>query len=158
MGLGKLWNDRLADLFGAGVLGIAGGTCGWILAPGAGWLALGVGAVGGLVGLAAGWLAMRAVPGGGGLLTLAAFELGAVEPIEEEPLLLDDELPVRDADSRVVRLFAVDEMTAGELAARIDRHLGQDAAWEAAAASHAADATDALHAALDDLRRSLRRR
>lgn len=64
-------------------------------------------------------------------------------------LLLDDPLPSPPADSRVVRLFAAPPMpSAGELARRIDRHLGQE--------QERPDATDSLRLALDELRASLR--
>ena len=68
-------------------------------------------------------------------------------------LLLDDPLAAPSPDSRVVRLFAPAPMpSAGDLAARIDRHLGH-----APAATEAAGGHDALKEALDELRRSLRR-
>ena len=71
----------------------------------------------------------------------------AVEP-EPEALLLDDILASMGPESRVVRMFAPDQMpTAGQLQARIDRHMG---------AAPDADAADALHEALADIRRSLR--
>lgn len=67
----------------------------------------------------------------------------------EDELVLDDILAALDADSRVVRLFARDEMpTAGQLKDRIDRHLG--------GALPQADASQALNDALSDLRRSLK--
>jgi hypothetical protein len=77
---------------------------------------------------------------------------------EEEPLLLDDPLAGPDPDSRVVKLFANPPMpTPGQLRERIDRHL-------AGGTMHvvhefegpAPDASDALYAALSELRRSLR--
>ena len=69
----------------------------------------------------------------------------------DEALVLDDILAELGPDSRVVRLFDPAAMpTAGQLKARIDRHL----AGEASAAS-ASDASAALHEALADLRRSL---
>ena len=67
----------------------------------------------------------------------------------EEPLLLDDILAELGPDSRVVRLFDPEAMpTPGQLKSKIDRHLepGEDAA----------DAGQALHHALADLRRSIR--
>jgi hypothetical protein len=93
------------------------------------------------------------------------------KPVEPEPLLLDDPLPAISEDSRVVRLFAVpptaDEAAPlpapGEMAARIEDFLGGSRASQAAAvtapahpSAAAADASAALHAALADIRRSLR--
>ena len=68
-------------------------------------------------------------------------------------LLLDDVLSELAPDSRVVRLFDRAAMpTPGELQARIDRHL--DLAARVSQAEP--DASEALHDALADLRRSLR--
>jgi hypothetical protein len=70
----------------------------------------------------------------------------------DEPLVLDDILADLGPDSRVVRLFDPAAMpTPGQLNARIARHLDRDAA---PVASH--DASQALHDALAELRRSLR--
>ena len=88
----------------------------------------------------------------------------------DDALLLDDPLPALDEDSRVVRLFAVPASASeatplpapGEMAARIENFLGGTRAGPAAAeparhaAPGAADASAALHAALADIRRSLR--
>ena len=69
-----------------------------------------------------------------------------------EPLILDDVLAVLGPDSRVVRLFDRDAMpTPRQLQQRIDRHLG-----EAGPESASPDASQALHQALAELRRSLR--
>ena len=67
----------------------------------------------------------------------------------EEELVLEDVLDAIESDSRVVRLFEVSE-TAGEMQARIEKHLGS--------ARHQAQANAAqeLHEALAALRRSLR--
>lgn len=66
-------------------------------------------------------------------------------------LLLDDILEQIGPDSRVVRLFASDSLPkAGELKAAIDRQLAADAR------SNGADASQALHDALAELRRALR--
>jgi hypothetical protein len=70
----------------------------------------------------------------------------------EEPLLLDDILAELGSNSRVVRLFDPSAMpTAGELESRIEGHLDSEIS---AAQTH--DAAQALHDALDQLRRSLR--
>ena len=82
-------------------------------------------------------------------LPLSPFRAPEIE-LEPEPdaLLLDDILATLAPDSRVVRLFAPDQMpTAGQLQARIDRHIG-DARDD--------DASDALHQALADIRKALR--
>ena len=64
----------------------------------------------------------------------------------EEPLVLDDILAELQPDSRVVRLFDRAAMpTPGEISARIDRHLAGEAS---------PDASQALHDALAQLRRS----
>ena len=91
---------------------------------------------------------------------------------EDDALLLDDPLPALDEDSRVVQLFAVPAIAGGaarlpepgEMAARIENFLGGTRAnMQAEPASHGApatpvvtDASAALHAALADIRRSLR--
>jgi len=70
-----------------------------------------------------------------------------LEP-EPEALLLDDILASMGPDSRVVRLFAPDQMpTAGQLKERIDRHVEGE---------RDSDAADALHEALAEIRKSLR--
>lgn len=69
----------------------------------------------------------------------------------EEELVLDRELAHFGTDSRVVRLFAPSAMpTAGELKARIDRHL------IGSPPPAAPDASQDLYDALAQLRRSLR--
>ena len=86
---------------------------------------------------------------------------------DEGTLLLDDPLPALHEDSRVVRLFSVPASAIepaplpapGEMAARIENFLGGTRTGTAAAdpTLHAAtDASAALHAALADIRRSLR--
>jgi hypothetical protein len=72
-------------------------------------------------------------------------------PAEEEPLELYDILPEIGPDSRVVRLFDRAAMpTAGQLKARIDRHLDEESA-----APTRRDESQALFEALAELRRSL---
>jgi hypothetical protein len=82
-------------------------------------------------------------------LSLSGFTPAEIhlEP-EPEALLLDDILASMGPDSRVVRLFAPDQMpTAGQLKERIDRHIG---------GAPDSNAADALHEALADIRKSLR--
>jgi hypothetical protein len=70
----------------------------------------------------------------------------------EDALVLDDILAKLGPDSRVVRLFDPAAMpTAGELKSRIDRHLDDEVS-----AQQDADAAQALHDALAELRRSIR--
>ena len=103
-------------------------------------------------------------------LPVPVFDVREIEPIEtppelllthryepasrgaEEPLVLDDVLAALEPDSRVVRLFDRAAMpTAGQLNARIERHLERGAP-----PAPPQDASQALHDALADLRRSLR--
>jgi hypothetical protein len=82
------------------------------------------------------------------LLLTAVYE--RAEPIDDEPLLLDDILSELGPDSRVIRLFDPAAMpTPGQLSARIDEHLDGER-------PQSADAVQALHDALAELRRSLR--
>lgn len=67
----------------------------------------------------------------------------------EDELVLEDVLEAIESDSRVVRLFESND-TAGEMQARIERHL-----HSARRQAHA-DAAQELHEALAALRRSLR--
>lgn len=71
------------------------------------------------------------------------------DPAEDE-LVLDDVLAAIDPAARVVSLFRAND-TAGELHARIERHLR-----EAPRPSEPPDATQELHEAIAALRRSLR--
>lgn len=99
-------------------------------------------------------------------LPIAVFDISEIEAVEppelllteryqaarpvtdEEPLVLDDILGELAPDSRVVRLFDPAAMpTPGQLNARIERHLVGDGP---------PDASQALHDALAELRRSLR--
>jgi hypothetical protein len=79
------------------------------------------------------------------------------ERVDENILLLEDRLAVPAPDSRVVQLFAAQPLpTPGELKQRIDRHLaGAPRRTPIQAPSPAPDATQALYAALNDLKRSL---
>lgn len=82
-------------------------------------------------------------------LPLTAFASPDINP-EPEPdaMLLDDVLASMGPDSRVVRMFAPDQMpTAGQLQARIERHAG---------GARDDDAADALHQALAEIRKALR--
>jgi hypothetical protein len=72
----------------------------------------------------------------------------STKPAGEE-LVLDDVLAAMEPESRVVRLFDAND-TAGEMQARIDRHL------RSSPRQIPPDATQELHDALAALRRSLR--
>ena len=103
---------------------------------------------------------------------IAPFELYALEPCPDQAtakevddpseLLLDAQLTDRAVGSRVVQLFEP-PFTPGALQARIEWHLGeasrQSAGRVPTARGHAQDipdASDALHAALNEIRQSLR--
>jgi hypothetical protein len=96
-----------------------------------------------------------------------SFELAGVEPDEllldnvlrevadGDELLLDDPLIDMSDDARVVRLFARQEPTPGELVARIEGFLS-DGARGGPRPSPIPDASAALQAALANVRASLR--
>jgi hypothetical protein len=116
-----------------------------------------------ILAFAAGMLAMR-ISGGQGRLPVRQFEPVALDttgPTEllleekDEVLLLDDPLIEVDPDSRVVRLFARVEPTPGELVERIADFLGEDRR-SGIAPGAPNDASAALHAALANIRASLR--
>lgn len=124
------------------------------------------------------WLMLRSLGSPSRRLYLPEFDLGSVvatletEPeeliledvldeliledelqpaIPEDELVLDNPLPHVEEDSRVIRLFDPAKMqTAGELHARIERHL------QGASRPDLPDATQELHEALAALRQSLR--
>lgn len=86
------------------------------------------------------------------LLTEVVAQDGGAGVTERDELLLDDILETMGPESRVVRLFQPNGVpTAGELQARIDRHLGSASPQPAPP-----DASQALHEALAALRQSLR--
>jgi hypothetical protein len=119
--------------------------------------------------LLAGWKVLGAVAAGSPTFLLPAFDpasLPAADPADEvltdsdrldrpqvadaDELVLDDVLARLEDFSRVVRLFDRSAMpTPGELKSRIDRHLETPA-------SAPPDASQALHDALSQLRRTLR--
>lgn len=167
--------EPLIEWLCATALGGAVGYALLMLAP-AGLPGLGgppVAAAAALVAMGAGWAAMRRVGADDGH-RLARFDLpdwpAFEEPAAEGELLLEDALAPVDDQSRVVRLFeqrAVAVPTAGQLAARIERHLMQDGAAQRLPApagevvalppAPLPDARADLHAALAELRASLQR-
>ena len=137
----------LFDLGGASALAGAAGFAFFNLGP-AEYQPFGAAVAASLAFLAT-YAVLRRVGGEPSILPLNHFSLTevAVEP-EPEALLLDDILKSMGPESRVVRMFAPESLpTAGQLQARIDRHIG---------AEPDADAADALHEALAEIRRSLR--
>jgi hypothetical protein len=160
------WLETGADSAAAAVLAVAVAFA--LVTFGLGSATAGIAA---LAVLAASLLALRSVPLAPPQFTLAAFALEPMpvpEAIDElilteadrlqqpepspaaEELLLDDVLAELEDSSRVVRLFDRATMpTAEEMKARIDRHLD-------GSRSSSSDASQALHDALSELRRTLR--
>jgi hypothetical protein len=83
-----------------------------------------------------------------------ADELLLDNPIDE--LLLDDPLVDPEPGSRVVRLFERQDPTPGELVLRISDYLGEQGRAPTAVEHQRVDASDALHAALANIRANLR--
>ena len=160
--------DWLVELGGASALAGASGYAALKLQP-----ALGVPAA--VAAFAVGYAMMRTVKALPRAHALPDFPVEPIEPDEllldvvlgeEDILLLDDVFQHSDAllleevlseihpDSRVIQLFAGPAIpTPGELKQRIDRHL---AGAHRSAPTAQPDASQALYAALEDLRRSLR--
>lgn len=116
----------------------------------------------GLAAMRAGWT--RAVQEHGfepAMYVTAENELGELLLEEKDSvLILDDPLVEAPTDSRVVRLFAKPEPTPGELVERISDFLGegkpQRVTNDLPHDAGTADASTALHAALANIRASLR--
>lgn len=94
-------------------------------------------------------------------MTEAGFEpVPFEEAVADDVLLLDDPLIEIEPESRVVQLFAKAEPTPGELVLRIEDYLGDGRRPPAPDAStpeqRPIDASAALHAALANIRASLR--
>jgi hypothetical protein len=153
--------ERLIEIGAALCLGAGAAFATVMLAPLAGPALAGVAGIGALV------------PAAGALLLLGrvdpprsrmqAFEPVDINPVaseqsEEDELLLDDPIAAPKADSRVVQLFGDEPLPApGELVTRIADFLesGRGPVREQAQAT-SNEASAALHAALADIRRSLR--
>ena len=171
--------DWLVELGGAGAPGLSAGFAALKLAPTFGVAPAMATAAIGSAGFGLGLLAMRLVKPAPRKLPLPVFPVAPIavaendvlllderyeepllltEIIEDQVLLLDDPLIVAVPQSRVVQLFASQPMpTPGQLKERIDRHLaGAPRPASEPVSIPQPDATGALYAALDDLRRSLR--
>ena len=124
-----------------------------------------------IVAFAGGFGIMRKV-GSNAAAASASFEAPAIEPVEldvdelileekDELLILDDPLVEPTSDSRVVRLFEREEPTPGELVDRISEFLGgvrqpAPVPQRPVEDRHNVDASAALHAALANIKASLR--
>jgi hypothetical protein len=136
-----------------------------LLATAAGWAAwmavlpLAAVAAFGAMAFAVAFVAMR-LAGGAVNSVEAGFEPVPIEDAAVDELLLDDPLVEIAADSRVVQLFAQPEPTPGELVLRIEDYLndGRRAPQSDTAEvdQRPVDASAALHAALANIRASLR--
>lgn len=120
----------------------------------------------------AGGLAIIRKAGSNATATIASFEAPIFEPVEpendellleakDELLILDDPLVKPSPDSRVVRLFERQEPTPGELVDRIADFLGgarqpAPVPQRPVEDQNSIDASAALHAALANIRASLR--
>ncbi len=107
-----------------------------------------------------------------GYAAIAPFEAPEIEPVEpeceellleakDEVLILDDPLVEPPPESRVIRLFEREEPTPGELVDRITDFLGggrqpAPVPQRSVEDNHNVDASSALHAALANIRASLR--
>jgi len=130
---------------------------GW--AASAAGLPLAAVAAAGTIALAIGLATMR-LAGGAPIVAEEGFEPVPFEDcVTDNELLLDDPLVETEPDSRVVQLFARQEPTPGELVLRIEDYLSdgrRTPAPEAAVEQRPVDASAALHAALANIRASLR--
>ena len=166
--------DRIAELTGAAALACGLGGSAWLLAPVLGFSSAASAAAAAAIGAFIGGGAVRAAPGNGARQALPSFDVTPIETLESSPdeeceLLLEDKVATPLGDTQFVRLFVVDNSpTAGQLQARIEAHLRDQSSrdpkaaptpWDGSPAIPPAipDASDALHAALADIRRSLRR-
>jgi hypothetical protein len=166
--------DRIAELTGAAALACGLGGSAWLLAPVLGFSSAASAAAAAAIGAFIGGGAVRAAPGNGARQALPSFDVTPIETLESGPdeegeLLLEDKVATPPGDTQFVRLFVVDNSpTAGQLQARIEAHLRDQSSrdpkaaptpWDGSPAIPPVipDASDALHAALADIRRSLRR-
>lgn len=147
--------ERLVESVAVSILAAAAGWSAWLLTATPAAAPAGAAAA-----ILAGAFAFRRF-GSGAPTTRPGFEPVAFEDgTDGGELLLDDPLVTIEPDSRVVQLFDRQEPTPGELVARISDYLGDERrAVQAAVSRHddsAVDASAALHAALANIRASLR--
>lgn len=146
--------ETLIDWAAPGTLALC---CGW-----SAWAIAGVpaGVAAGILAMLLGVPAMRAVGGRREDSQEAAFEPLPFETQPDDELLLDDPLVEVEEGSRVVRLFDRQQDTPGEMVARIEGYLGTGRRQSVSAVGEGSaappDATAALHAALANIRASLR--
>jgi len=137
-----------------------------LLAAAAGWAASAAGlplaavAAAGTIALAMGVVTVR-LAGGAPIAARADFEpVPFDECVTDDELLLDDPLVEIAPDSRVVQLFAGEDPTPGDLVSRISDFLNDgrrtSSPLEGAPEHRLPDASAALHAALANIRASLR--
>ncbi|MEO6248576.1 MAG: hypothetical protein ABIO85_08355 [Sphingomicrobium sp.] len=167
------WADRTVEICGATALAGGIGASAWLIAPLAGFapasLAGSAAAIGGLVG----WAIVRAAPSADAQRPLPEFHIDPVANVigaehSADEALLDESAEQRELPepSRVIQLFdpSIAE-TPGATQARIAAHLGDSSQLSASEGKPPTpwhgppaipDASDALHAALAEIRRSLR--
>lgn len=165
------WADRLAELCGSSALAGGLGASAWLVAP------LTTFSPVALVGLAAslgglvGWLIVHAAPAKPAKQSLPLFEIDSLADLTCDPPRFDELLLLEEGaspaeTSRVVQLFGpASTETPGALQARIAAHLGDtsrafvpvsdEPQAMCAGSPHMPDASEALHAALAEIRRSL---
>lgn len=165
--------DRVVDAVGALAAAIGGAVSAWLAAIETGGPPLVWASLAAVVGALVGMRIMRAVPGRTGSkptafepATIAFEDPSDVLLLEDEILLLEEVCVDPEPVSRVVQLFAPDSVaTPGQMQARIERHLarGEGGEWDSPDRSRdnaiqRDEASAALHAALSDIRRTLRQR
>ena len=148
--------ERLVEWSAPTVLAAA---CGWAAYAISGAVLPAVSVMAALLTLGA--MAMRRVGNADHDMGLSDFAMEAIENAAIDELLLDDPLIEVAPDSRVVSLFEPEPATPGAMVARIADYLGERSpnarpAGDEAQGPVAADAGEALHAALANIRASLR--
>lgn len=146
--------EVIAEWVAPALLAAAAGWAAWMaVLP---WAAV---AACGVMAFAVAFVAIRLTDGTVNSVEVA-FEPVPIEDAAVDELLLDDPLVEIAADLRVVQLFAQPEPTPGELVLRIEDYLndGRRASQSDAAVvdQRPVDASAALHAALANIRASLR--
>ncbi len=163
------WGDRVAELAGAIALGIGTAASTRQIAPLGGFEPALLAEAGGLAGLIAGWLIVRLTPGSSKPPALASFDVAPIESFiakefAPDELLLETQSTDPARDARLAALFGSPHPASpGDLQARIEMHLGDPSHASGGRVTSAPghpqvipDASDALHAALNEIRRSLR--